>query len=74
MPMWCRVRMVDPQGVALASGVLEGPAPPDISAVDDVARLALIAQRLGGGLVLTDVSPDLRALVELGGLVVEMQG
>ena len=74
MPLWCRVTMVDPDGIALASGVLEGPAAPDIGAVDDVARLALLAKRLGGGLVLTDVSPDLRALVELTGLVVEMEG
>jgi len=74
MLMWCRVTMVDPDGVALASGVLEGPAAPDIGAVGDVARLALIAKRLGGGLLLTDVSPDLRALVELAGLVVEMDG
>ncbi len=28
----------------------------------------------GGGLILTDVCPDLRALVELTGLVVEMDG
>ena len=74
MLTWCRVTMVDPDGVALASGVLEGPAAPDLGTVDDVARLALIAKRLGGGLVLTDVSPDLRALVELTGLVVEMHG
>ena len=71
--LWCRVTMVDPEGNALASGVLEGPTAPDIGAVDDVARLALMAKRLGGGLVLTDVSADLRALVELTGLVVEMQ-
>ncbi len=72
MLTWCRVTMVDPDGVALASGVLEGPSAPDIGAVDDVARLALLAKRLGGGLVLSEVCPDLRALVELTGLVVEM--
>ena len=74
MLIWCRVTMVGPDGVALASGVLEGPAAPDIGAVDDVARLVLLAKRLGGGLILTDVCPDLRALVELTGLVVEMDG
>ncbi len=74
MLTWCRVTMIGPDGVALASGVLEGPGAPDIGAVDDVARLALLAKRLGGGLVLTDVSPDLRALVELTGLAVEMDG
>ena len=66
--------MVDPEGNALASGVLEGRTPPDIGAVDDVARLALLAKRMGGGLVLSDVSADLRELVELTGLIVEMQG
>ncbi len=61
MPLWCRVTMVDPEGIALAAGVLEGPAAPDIGAVDDVARLALLAKRLGGGLV-----PDRRRLPTCG--------
>jgi hypothetical protein len=71
--LWCRVTLVDPEGNALAAGVLEGPTAPDIGAVDDVARLALLANRMGGGLVLTDVSADLRTLVELTGLAVEME-
>jgi len=65
--------MVGPDGVALASNVLEGPVAPDMSAVDHVARLALMAKRLGGGVVLTEVCPDLRALLELAGLGVEME-
>jgi hypothetical protein len=74
MLKWCRVTMVDPDGIAVAAGVLEGPVAPDIGAVDDVARLALMAKRMGGGIVLAEVSPDLRALLELTGLVVEVEG
>jgi hypothetical protein len=66
--------MVGPDGVALASGLLEDPAAPDMSVVDDVARLALMAKRLGGSILLTEVSADLRALLELAGLGLEMEG
>jgi hypothetical protein len=66
--------MVGPDGVALACGLFEGPAAPDMSAVDDVARLALMAKRLGGSILLTEVSADLRALFELAGLGLEMEG
>jgi hypothetical protein len=81
MPMWCRVTMIDCHGVAVASSVLAGPAAPGLAAVDDVARLALTARRLGGGVTLSEVSSELRALLELSGfvigvagLVVEMEG
>ena len=49
-----------PDGAALISYVLEGPGAPDMGAVDEVARLALMAGRLGGAVVLADVSPALR--------------
>ena len=68
MVTWCRVTMVGPDGVALASALLEGPVAPDMDVVDDVARLALLAKRLGGDVLLTEVSRDLRALLELTGL------
>jgi hypothetical protein len=42
--------------------------------VDDVARLELLAGRLGGGIVLAELSPLLRELLELSGLRVEMEG
>jgi hypothetical protein len=74
MVTWCRVTVVGPDGVALASGLLEGLAAPDMSVVDDVARLALTAKRLGGSILLAEVSADLRSLLELAGLGVEMQG
>jgi len=71
--LWCRVTVVGPDGAELARSVLAGPGAPDLAAVDDVARLALLAGRLGGGIVLADVSPALRALLELAGLCVEVE-
>jgi hypothetical protein len=74
MVTWCRVTMVGPDGVAMVSALLEGPVAPDMGVVDDVARLALLAKRLGGDVLLTEVSRDLRALLELAGLGVQMEG
>ena len=42
--------------------------------MDQVARLALLAGRLEGRIALADVSPSLRALLELAGLELEMEG
>ena len=64
---WCRVTVMGADGAALISYVLEGPGAPDMGAVDEVARLALMAGRLGGAVVLADVSPALRALLALAG-------
>ena len=72
--LWCRVLVVGPDRTALASHRLEGPGPPDLGAVDDVARLALRARRLGGRIILSDVSPALRSLLDLAGLTVEVEG
>jgi hypothetical protein len=71
--LWCRVLVVGPDHTAMASHELGGPGPPDIGAVDDVARLALHARRLGGRIVLCEVSPALRSLLSLAGLCVEME-
>ncbi len=71
---WCRVTVVDPEGVAVARFMLEGRGAPDIGAVDEVARLALLARRIWGGVVLADLSPALHALLELSGLRVEVEG
>jgi len=66
--------VVGPDGAELACCLLGGPGAPDLEAVDDVAHLALLAGRLGGGIVLAEVSPALRALLELAGLRVEVEG
>ena len=63
-----------PNGVELAGRTLQGSGAPDLGAVDDVARLLLLARRLGVVVVLTDVAPALRELLELAGLPVEMEG
>jgi hypothetical protein len=53
---------------------LDGPGSPGLGAVDDVARFALLATRLGGSITLAQVSSAMRELLELAGLCVEMEG
>ena len=71
---WCRVTLLDSAGDPLASWEMAGPRPPDMAAVDEVARLALVACRLRGRLALSDVSDGMRELLVLAGLSVEMDG
>jgi hypothetical protein len=70
---WCRVTMVGSDGDPIADGVLEGTCGPDLGAVDDLARLALVAKRLGARLKLAEVTPELADLLELTGLRVEVE-
>jgi hypothetical protein len=72
--VWCRVTVVGPDGLALAVCALGGSGAPDLGAVDDVARLTLVAKRCGGAVVLTEVSPALKSLLDLAGLGVEVEG
>jgi hypothetical protein len=72
--VWCRVTVVGPAGPEVVTCVLEGQGSPDLAAVDDVARLALLAVRLGGRIVLAEVSPAFRTLLELADLSVEVEG
>jgi len=72
--LWCRVTVLGPDGSELVHGVLAGPGRPDLATVDDVARLALHAVRLGGVLAITDLSPDLRSLLDLAGLGIQVAG
>jgi hypothetical protein len=74
MVLWCRVTVVGPDGAELTSRALTGPGTPDLGAVDEVARLALLAGRLGGVIVLAELAPALRILLELAGLRVEVKG
>jgi len=66
--------VVGPDGAAWARWVLEGWGPADLGVVDDVARLALLARRLGGRVTLAEVSVELRELLDLAGLRVEVEG
>jgi hypothetical protein len=71
--LWCRVRVVGPDGTEVAGRVLEGPGTPDLAAVDELARIALRVSRSGGLIVLSEVSSALRDLLDLAGLGVEME-
>ncbi|MGO8862007.1 MAG: hypothetical protein ACLQRH_14750 [Acidimicrobiales bacterium] len=71
---WCRLKILGADGAELAVHVLHGPGQPDLNTVDDVARLALLAKRLGGGIVFTQVSPALLGLLDLCGLGLEVAG
>ncbi len=46
----------------------------DLETVDALARLALTARRMGARLVVRNASADLRALLDLAGLVVRGDG
>jgi hypothetical protein len=70
---WGRVTVVGPDGAPLGFYLLEGAGAPDLGVVDDVARLALLAARQGGCIVLEEVSPAMGELLELAGLVVEVE-
>jgi hypothetical protein len=70
---WCLIKVLGPDGGVLVARVLEGPGFPDLRAVDDVARLALLATRLGGGIALTEVSPAMQELIDLTGLPLEVE-
>lgn len=59
---WCRLTVLD-----------DGASRPDMALVDQIARLALVAHRAGGRLVVDRMSHDLAALFELAGLAVEVQ-
>jgi hypothetical protein len=65
---------VRPDGTVLADWVFAGAGAPTLGAVDDVARLALLATRLGCRIALAEVSPAMRELLDLAGLRVEVQG
>ena len=71
--LWCRVRVVVADDTVLICHEFGGPELPDLGAVDDVARLALLAGRLGGRIIVCDLSPAMRSLLELAGLGVEVQ-
>ena len=72
--LWCRVRVVERGGTEAARYSLEGYGDPDITAVDVVARLGLLAGRLDQTLVLEDLSEAMAQLLDLAGLDVDVEG
>lgn len=65
---WCRLRVERPAGTVVARRTLHGFGPPDLDAVDTVARLLLIARRHGALVAVEDARPELHELLELSGL------
>ena len=57
-------------GHEVASWPLLGFRRPDLAVVDDLARLALSAKRLGCTIRVRDACPELRAVLRLAGLEV----
>ncbi|MGW1259761.1 STAS domain-containing protein [Streptomyces sp. NPDC002513] len=51
-----------------------GLGPPALTTVDALARLQLAARRAGGRIRLRDPAPALRALLDLVGLPIELEG
>lgn len=65
---WCRLRVERPAGTVVARRTLHGFGPPDLEAVDTLARLLLIARRHGALVAVEDARPELHELLELSGL------
>lgn len=63
MDQWCRLTVV-----------LEGPAHPDLEAVDALARVVLHARRAGASVQVDFMSPAMTELLALAGLGVEVSG
>ncbi len=70
---WCRIAVVRRDGTVVRECVLEGQGAPDLQAVDDVARIALAATRAGCHARLVETSAELRELVDLCGLPVDVE-
>ena len=68
---WYRVTVTDREGGELTWDA-GGFGPPDVQAVDVVARLALLVRRDGGSVKLTDVTRAMLELLDLTGMTPEM--
>ena len=62
------------EGVEVTRWPLVVRAPVDLDAVDRLARLQLLARRLGGAIVLREATASLRGLLDLVGLLGEVGG
>lgn len=70
--LWCRVTVTHDGGSEFALSIC-GAGVPGIEAVDAVARLSWLARRAGASVHLSHVSREMRELLDLAGLSVEMQ-
>jgi hypothetical protein len=71
--LWCRVSIVGLDGTQLLVRNLAGSDAPDLETVDELARLVLTADRFGGDLIVTELADELRELLDLVGLRVEVE-
>jgi hypothetical protein len=69
---WCRITVTGPDGTALACYVLQGPDGPCLATVDTLCRMTVAARRTGGDVIVDQLSPALRDLLELTGLGAEL--
>jgi len=65
---WCRIAIADCSGTTIANWTVCGAGTPDLGVVDRIARLRLEAKGRGQTLLLSEVSPDLVALIRFAGL------
>lgn len=66
--------VVDSSGAVLARWALAGESKPNLEAVNLIARWAVIAGRAGAAVRIVDSCPEMRELLELAGLPVEVDG
>jgi len=69
--LWYRVTVVSEEGSEVDWNV-GGAGRPTMQAVDTVARLALLARRGGASIRLSEVAPEMRELLDLAGLTLEV--
>jgi hypothetical protein len=66
--LWCRIAIADCSGTTIATWTVAGAGSPDLGVVDRIARLRLDSKDRGQTLVLSEVCPDLAALIRFAGL------
>lgn len=65
---WCRIAIADHNGATVATWTVGGAGAPDLGVVDRIARLRLDAKGRGQTLMVSEVCPDLVALIRFVGL------
>ena len=60
--------MCGPGGEAIACYVLQGAGQPCMATVGTLCRLSLVTRRAGGDVVVDELAPGLRELIELAGV------
>lgn len=73
MALWCRLTAVDSDGSRVGTLSIDGDGLPDMSAVDQLARWVLEAQRARLRIALECLTPEMAGLLDLAGLGLEVQ-